>query len=332
MSAPTDSSVSSQPGPVLPELRTLGTTDIRVTAIAMGCWPIAGITTQGVTWPRSLATLQAAFDAGINFFDTAYCYGYEGESERLIAEALGHVRDKIVIASKGGIHWSADRVQVKDGRPETIIRQCEESLQRLGTDVIDLYYLHSPDPQVPVEISAEAFLRLFEQGKIRSAGLSNATLEQLSAFHRVCPLSAYQPRYNMVQREIEQSQLPWCRENEVSCIVYWPLMKGLLAGHYPREHVFPPADSRHKYAVFQGQEWQRNQDLLDELKAIATRCDLSVARLVLQWTIQRQGITSALCGAHRPEQIQENAFAMVGKLSHEALLEIESAIARRDLS
>lgn len=310
-------------------LRTLGGTSLTVTPIAMGCWPIAGITTPGVTRERSLETLKAAFDSGINFFDTAYCYGYEGESERMIGEALRGVRDQIVIASKGGVHWTKDKVQARDGRPATIIRECEESLRRLQTDVIDLHYLHGPDPILPVEVSAEAFAQLIEQGKIRSAGISNCSVEQLGAFHRVCPLSAYQPRYNMVQREIETAQLPWCVEHNVACIVYWPLMKGLLAGHYLRDHVFPPHDSRLKYPVFQGEQWQRNQDLLDELRIVAAGLNLTVADLVLKWTIQQPGITVALCGAHRPEQIRENARAMRGSLPEDATAAIAQAIQRR---
>ncbi len=131
----------------------------------MGCWPIAGVTSIDVTEEASLATLQAALDSGINFFDTAYVYGYVGESERLISRALGHRRGEIVIASKGGIAWGPDRKQVRDARPDTILRQCEESLKRLGTDVIDLYYLHAPDGVTPLAESATAFRKLLEQGR-----------------------------------------------------------------------------------------------------------------------------------------------------------------------
>ena len=134
----------------------------------MGCWPITGITSVGTTKDQGLATLQAAVENGINFFDTAYCYGYQGESEHMIAEAIGNRRDEIVIASKGGIHWNADFIQEKDARPATLLRQCEESLSRLGTDRIDLYYLHAPDPNVPLTESAEAFVQLKQAGKILS--------------------------------------------------------------------------------------------------------------------------------------------------------------------
>ena len=153
-------------------LREIGRSGIYVTPLAMGCWPIAGITSVNVTEEQSLATLEAAADAGLNFFDTAYCYGYDGESEKMIRRALGHRRDELVIATKGGIHYD-DFVQAKDARAATLIRECEESLQRLGTDRIDLYYLHAPDPKTPLIESAAGIKTLVDQGKVRSVGVSN---------------------------------------------------------------------------------------------------------------------------------------------------------------
>lgn len=311
------------------ELRPLGQTDIRVTPIGMGCWPIAGITSIDVSEAASLATLEAALEAGINFFDTAYCYGFEGESERMIGRALGHRRDEIVIATKGGIHWGKDGKQARDGTPATIRRECDESLSRLGTDRVDLLYLHAPDPSVPVADTAGALKELLDAGKTRSVGLSNATVEQLAEFAAVCPLTAFQPHYNMLQREIETSQLPWCVAHGVSVVVYWPLMKGLLAGKLGRDHVFDAKDGRRKYPMFQGEEWQKNQDFLDRLRPIAAESKKSVAELVLNWTIHRPGITVALCGAKRPEQIHDNAGGMGWKLSDDQLKRIDKALATR---
>ena len=310
------------------QLRTIGKTDIQITPIAMGCWPISGVTSVDVTEEASLATLQAALDAGINFFDTAYCYGYDGESEKLIAKALGEKRDEIVIASKGGIHWE-DRKQVRDASPARIIQECDESLQRLNTDRIDLHYLHGPDLEIPVGESAAAFNELREAGKIRSVGVSNFTLEQLQEFHAVCPISAYQPRYNMLQRDIEQDRLPWCRDNEVSVMAYWPLMKGLLAGKLARDHQFDPQDGRQKYPMFHGAEWEKNQDFLDELRTLSTEWEHSIAEIVIRWTIQQSGITCALCGAKRPEQILENAEVMKFELSESQLETLDRLIAER---
>ena len=310
------------------ERRCIGNTGIEVTPIAMGCWPIAGITSIDVSESQSLATLQAALDAGINFFDTAYAYGYGGESEQMIARALGHRRDEIVIATKGGIHWE-DGKQAKDGSPATLRRQCDESLRRLRTDRVELYYLHAPDPNTPVAESAGAIRELIEAGKVRAAGLSNATIEQLEEFHRVCPLAAFQPHYNMLQREIEEAQLPWCHEHDVAVMVYWPLMKGLLAGKLPRDHIFDARDGRRKYPMYHGDEWQKNQDFLDELRPIAAETGRTVAQVVLNWTIYRPGIAVALCGAKRPEQIRDNAGGMGWRLTDEQTVRINRAIERR---
>ncbi len=309
-------------------LRPLGQTNLRISPLGMGCWPITGITSVNVNESDSLATLKSAFDSGINFFDTAYCYGFDGESEQMIAHVLGSDRDKIVLATKGGIHWEAGK-QARCGRPETLRRECDESLQRLKTDRIELYYLHAPDPNVPIAESAGAIGELIQQGKVLSAGLSNASVEQLAAFHEACPLVVYQPHFNMLQREIEDSQLPWCVEHGVSVIVYWPLMKGLLAGHLPRDYVFDPKDGRRKYPIFSGDEWQKNQDFLDRLRELAIELDKPVSQIVLNWTIQRAGITAALCGAKRPHQIQQNAEAMSWSLTADQIARINATIAVR---
>lgn len=311
------------------ERRPLGSTDITISPIALGCWPIAGITSIDVTEANSLATIERSIDLGINFLDTAYCYGRDGESERMIRRALGSRRDEMVIATKGGIHWGPDGKQAKDGRPETLKRQCEESLRRLGTDRVELLYLHAPDPNVPVAESAGALKELMAAGKTRSVGLSNATLAQLEEFAAVCPLAAFQPHYNMLQREIEADTLPWCQARGVSVMVYWPLMKGLLAGKLPRDHVFAPNDGRAKYPMFQGEEWRKTQDFLDELRAIAVEAGRTVSQLVINWTIHRPGITAALCGAKRPDQIEENAGALGWRLSEAQLARIDAAIERR---
>lgn len=309
--------------------RQIGNTDIFVSPVAMGCWPIAGMTSLDVTEEQSLATLQAAVDAGINFFDTAYAYGMDGESEKLIARALGHRRDEIVIATKCGICWAKPKQQVIDGKPATLRQQCEESLRRLQTDCVELLYLHAPDPNTPLRESAGELRRMMEEGKCLCVGVSNFSVEQLEEFVSECPLAAFQPHYNMLQREIETSQLPWCVQRGVSVMVYWPLLKGLLAGKLSRDHVFDPNDGRKKYPMFQGQEWQKNQDFLDELRPIAAEAGKTLAQLVVNWTIHQPGITAALCGAKRPDQIEENAQAMGWTLTASQMERISAALQKR---
>jgi len=311
------------------ELRPLGNTEIKVSAVALGCWPIAGMTSLGVNDDDSLATIRACFKLGINHLDTAYCYGRKGESERLIAQAVAGRRDEMVIATKGGLHWDRDGKLTHDASPATLRRQCEESLRRLGTDRVELLYVHAPDENVAVAESAGAMKALLDEGKTRSVGVSNFTLAQLHEFAAECPLAAYQPPYNMLQRGIEADTLPWCRRHGVAVLVYWPLLKGLLAGKISRDHVFAQSDSRRKYPMFRGEEWEKNHDLIDKLREIAAEAGYTVAQLVVNWTIHQPGITAALCGAKRPDQIRETAAAAGRTLSEDHLARINQALAER---
>jgi aryl-alcohol dehydrogenase-like predicted oxidoreductase len=309
--------------------RRLGRTDLSVSSVALGCWPIAGVSTLDVNDADSIATVRASLDAGVNFLDTAYCYGPNGESETLIRRALAGRRDEAVIATKGGIHYNAAGKQEQDGRPETITRECDESLTRLGTDRVDLYYLHAPDPKAPLADSAGAVQRLVETGKTLSAGASNCSLEQLKEFHAVCPLAAVQLPYNMLQRDIERDTIPWCRDNEIAVTVYWPLMKGLLAGRLSDKAPLDERDSRRNYPMYQGEEWEKNQAFVDRLREVAEAAGKSVAQVVINWTIHQPGVTSALCGAKRPWQIEETAGAMGWSLTPEQSAAIEAAIEAR---
>ena len=322
------SDMTSEKNPQL-ELRNVGDTSLQVTPVAMGCWPIAGITSIDVNESDSLATLVAARASGINFFDTAYNYGRDGESERLIRKVFGDGLAQLVIATKAGLTWSASGDRQHDASPASIRAQFEASCERLQRDVIDLYYLHAPDPNVPIERSAEVYAELLERGSVRAVGVSNVNVDQLRAFQRVCPVSAVQPHYNMLQREIEAALIPYCQSENISVIVYWPLMKGLLAGKLQRDHIFAPHDGRAKYPMFQGEEWERNQDFVDELRRIAEAIGKSVTQVVINWTIHRTGITAALCGAKRSYQIEESAGAMGWRLSPEQLESIDRAIRKR---
>ena len=327
-------------------LRPLADTGLHVSPVALGCWPIAGVTTLGATPEHSRATVAAALDAGINHLDTAHAYGYRGESERIVGEVVRPMiaaegRDRVVVASKCGLVWgerrgtggSGKRPQFKDGRPETIRAQCDESLTRLGLDVIDLYYLHAPDPKVPVAESAGAIAELIAAGKVRAAGVSNFTSEaQYRDFASACPFAADQQPYNMLQTDIETDRVPWARRHGrpgVAIATYWPLMKGLLAGKLSRAHVFADGDSRAGYPVFQEPEWSKTQDLLDRLREIAADLRATVAQLVVAWTLARPAVTTVLCGAKRPTQIIETAAAMRLDLPPEATAAIDSALRDR---
>ncbi len=303
-------------------------TDRKISEIAFGAWPIAGLTSPGIKDDESLAAVRACFDVGVNHLDTAYMYGSDGQSEKLIAKALGERRGEMVIATKGGLHWGPNRQQIYDARPETLRRECEESLRRLKTDRVELYYLHAPDPKTPVAESAGEIKRLMDEGKTLAAGASNLNVAELEEFARECPLSAYQPPYNMLQRQIEADALPWCREHGVAVLVYWPLLKGLLAGKMRREQTFD-GDSRRKYPQYQGAEWEKNLALVEKLKVIAEEAGHTVAELVLRWTLQQPGITSTLCGARRADQVRENAGGSGWELTPEQLARIDTLLAER---
>ena len=314
------------------EKRALGNSGIEVTPVALGCWPISGMTSVDVNPEDSRRTLLAAFDQGINFFDTAFCYGRDGESERLIGDVLRANRDGCVIATKAGIHWKDDGSRAMDASPARIRSECETSLRRLGMDHVDLLYLHAPDGVTPIEETAAEFAQLKAAGLTRSVGVSNLSLADTQQFHEVCPLAAVQPAYNMLLRGIESELVPWCCQHGVAVVPYWPLMKGLLAGKLARDHVFQPGDGRPKYAMFRGEEWQKNQDLLDELRTIASSAGKTVAQLVVNWTINQPGITAALCGAKRAYQIEETAGATGWTLTADQQLQLAAALQKRGKS
>ena len=289
------------------------------------------MTRTGITRAAARDTVTAAIDAGITHLDTAYCYGESGESDVAIASALadGGRRHSVVLAGKCGIHWEKGRRQVVDGRPQRLRSEVEESLLRLRTDRFDLLYLHAPDPVVPIEESAAELSRLRDDGKTVAVGVSNVNVDQLERFTAVCPLAAVQMHYNVLQREIEADVLPWCRGHGVAVVAYWPLMKGLLADRMARDRVFPATDSRHKYPMFQGAEFQRTLDFVEALRPTATRLGYRVPQLVLAWTAEQAGITSVLVGATTPDQVRENARSLGCDLDDDARQAIADAVAAR---
>lgn len=310
------------------ERRPLGKSGLKVSTVALGCWPIAGVSSLDTNDADSLATIRACFDLGINHLDTAHVYGPHGESENLIRQATDGRRDELVIATKCGIHNEGGSM-VNDGRPEQLRAEVETSLVRLGVDRVELLYLHAPDPKVPIEDSAGELRRLLDEGKTLAIGVSNFHHEQLAAFHAICPISAVQMPYNLLQRDIERRTIPWCREHDAAVMIYWPLMKGLLAGRLPRDQALDDRDTRRNYPMYQGEEWQKNQDFVDELRRVAAISGHTVAQVAVNWAIHQTGVTSALCGAKRPEQIAETAGAMGWQLNEEQLRIIDAALAKR---
>jgi aryl-alcohol dehydrogenase-like predicted oxidoreductase len=301
--------------------------------IALGLWPIAGITTVGVTEAEAEATIAKAIECGITTFDTAFSYGYEGESDKLLGRFVTDQRERFHIIGKVGQRWTEQRVRVVDASPSTLFRDAEESLARIGISDFDLLMLHGPDPSVPLEQSAEAMCELQRRGVCREIGVCNVTPEEFESFARVTRsqgsgCSAVQCPLNLLQRESLQDLIPRCQQADCDVDVYWTLMKGLLAGRIGRDHVFAAGDSRPGYAIFQGEARRRAHDILDALLPLAQSERLTLAQFSIGWALAQPGVRHALVGARRPSQIAE--IAMAKKLSHETLAAVEQIIEEID--
>lgn len=310
------------------ELRPLGTSGLQVSSIALGTWPMSALGWSGITERDSIATIHRAVALGVNLVDTAYMYGKHGEVEQLVGKAIQGRRDRVLIATKGGIEWRNGE-RVIDGSYQRLLEQADESLRRMGLDVIDLYQVHTPDPNVPVEETARALLHLQQQGKIRAIGVSNYTVEQMTAFLRVAPIHAAQVLYNMLRREIEADLLPFCRERAIAVLAYRPLERGLLTDEIKPASSFPADDSRGAKPEWQGEHFQRTLAMVERLKPIAAECKKTLAQLVLNWTIHQPGLTAAICGAKRPEQVVENVGGANWRLTDAQLARIRAIVESR---
>ena len=214
--------------------RRLGNSDLMVSPVGFGCWPLAGVSSLEVTEQDSLATVHAALDSGINFIDTAFSYGYDGEADKILRAVLADRPGEACIASKVGQYFDADRQRKIDGRPETLLKHAELLLARLGVEQVDVMYLHVPDPNLPIETSAEGIAEIVQRGWARFAGVSNVDGAQLKRFHSVCPVIVVQPPFNMLQQQAVVELRAVCLEHGIAIACYWVLMKGLLAGKLRR--------------------------------------------------------------------------------------------------
>jgi aryl-alcohol dehydrogenase-like predicted oxidoreductase len=316
-----------QSSPIRNRFVRLGSSDLEVYRIGLGAWPMAGITSLGVTDEASAATIHRALDLGINHIDTAYAYGLGGRSDRVIAGALAGRPERVVLASKVGARLDDHGVWMNEASPEAIVQQAREIRERLCVDALDLMYLHAPDPKVPLAESADALKSLVDRGWVRWAGVSNVDLPQLELFHGRCPVVAVQTYFNMFQQDSVQALRDFCERHTISLVVYWVLMKGLLAGAMTRNHTLAPEDRRRKYPIYQGEQWQAAQDLLDQLRILARDKQCTVSQLVIAWTLLQPSIDVALIGAKRPDQIEETAIALEIPLTSADLGAIDSWIA-----
>ncbi|HEY0009955.1 MAG TPA: aldo/keto reductase [Tepidisphaeraceae bacterium] len=319
--------------------RQLGSSSVHVSPVIFGAWAIGGWMWGGSDEADAIRAIHASLDAGVNTIDTAAIYGM-GHSEEIVGRAIAGKRDQYVIATKCGMRWNSDEgtdpwpqkdnagkdvVVRKNAKKDSILYECEQSLKRLNIDVIDLYQIHWPDTSTPVEESLEAMSQLHKQGKIRAIGVSNYDVEWLTRASKVAPLASLQPPYSLIQRNIEATILPWCRQNNVGVIVYSPLERGLLTGKVTPDRKFEEGDHRSRHKFFTPENRQRVLDALKPLQPIADQHKATLAQLTIAWTIAQPGITAALVGARDADQAKQNAAAMTLKLSADELAAIRKA-------
>lgn len=277
--------------------------------IALGLWPIAGITTVGVSTKDAEHTVIAAIDSGITTFDTAFSYGYEGESDRILGSQIKHHREQYTIIGKVGQRWNSHRDRVIDGSRQSLIADAETSLRRMNVDYFDLLMLHSPDPNVALEDSAETIAFLQQRGLCHRTGICNVDTQQLIKFQNILKCDAIQCPLNLIQRESMYHLVPHCQNTEVNIYAFWTLMKGLLAGKINRDHQFAEGDSRPGYPIFQGSARERAHQIVDGMRRLGEEANLTTAQLAIGWVLSQPGISMALVGGHTPSQIRETALA-----------------------
>jgi aryl-alcohol dehydrogenase-like predicted oxidoreductase len=302
----------------------LGERGPRVSRIAFGNWS-AGGDWGSVDRRAAVSATREALDLGITLFDTARAYGF-GAAEEVLGEALRpeirSARESLVLATKGGLRKDGG-LTVRDSSPAALRSDLEASLRALGTDYIDIYQIHWPDPATPIATTAETLDEFVRQGLVRHVGVSNYDPREMTEFQRVRPIDTLQPPYHLFRREIEQSILPFAREHGIGVLVYGPLAHGLLSGRMTETTTFAPDDWRSNSDLFVGETFRRNLAVVRELTQFAARRDATVAQLAIAWTLANAAVDVAIVGARSPEQIRQTAPAADLRLSPEDIAQIE---------
>ncbi|MHB9134487.1 MAG: aldo/keto reductase [Armatimonadota bacterium] len=317
--------------------RELGRSGISVSTIGLGTWAIGGTWWGGTDEELAIAALQRGLDAGINLIDTAPVYGF-GVAEQIVGKAIkGRKRDDIVVATKVGLNWSSTEGKHYfdlEGntvnfnlRPAAIRYEVEQSLQRLGVDYIDLYQTHWQDPTTPIAETMGALLELKAEGKIRAIGVSNATIAQIEEYLAVGQVDSNQPKYNMLDREIEAEVLPFCRMHDIAILSYSSLALGLLTGKMTPDRQFGEGDLRARNPRFTAESLAKINGTLERFAPWREKYGLDQTQLTIAWTISRPGLTCALVGVRNPRQAAEVAPGGGVQLAPEDLAAMDEIIA-----
>ncbi len=318
------------------EYITLGQSDVKISKLAFGAWAIGGWLWGGADQKDAVKAIETAIDNGMTTIDTAAVYGF-GLSEELTGKAIKGKRSKVQILTKFGLTWSEKKGAFyfssgdnngKDidiyrySSKEKVINECDLSLRRLGTDYIDLYQMHWPDPTTPVSETMEALELLIKKGKIRAGAVCNYSVELMKEAGKTFKLASNQVPYSMVNRAIENDIVPYCIDKNIGILAYSPLQRGLLTGKIKKEHIFRDGDSRPTTTYFKEPNFSRILKLNEQLMEITYEREITLSQLVLNWTINQPGISCALAGARNATQVLDNVKAVDFNLTEEEIRRI----------
>jgi aryl-alcohol dehydrogenase-like predicted oxidoreductase len=309
------------------ETSRIPSANLQFSRIGLGTWAMGGWMWGGTDEQESIRTIHSAIDRGITLIDTAPVYGF-GKSEEIVGKALasGGLRQRVSIATKVGLDWTNGE-PFRNATRKRIFAEIEASLKRLGTDVIDIYQVHWPDPMTPLSETAEAMGSLFKQGKIRAIGVSNFSPEQMNEFGLVAPIHAAQPPYNLFEREIEHDVLPYCARKGIAVLAYGAICRGLLSGRMNPDTKFEGDDLRRtdpKFLQPRFGQYLEAVRLLDRFSR--ENYGKRVIHLALRWVLDQPGVTSALWGARHPGQLDPVGEVMGWRLDAKALLEVDRIV------
>lgn len=315
------------------ETRQLGNSDLHITPIGIGAWAIGGGGWNGSMGAQndsdSIPAIHAALDQGLNWIDTAALYGL-GHSEEIVARALKGRTPRPYVFTKCERIWDADGNISASLKAESIRRECEASLRRLQTDVIDLYQIHWPEPDEDIEEGWTELARLQKEGKVRYSGVSNFSVEQMKRAQAIAPITSLQPPYSIVTREIEKKILPFALQSNMGVIVYSPMSAGLLTGAMTRERVvnFATEDWRRNLPNFQEPLLSRNLKLVEHLREIGKRHGRAPGEVAIAWTLNNPAVTGAIVGFRSARQVSGIIGATEFRLLPSEMAEIEHALKR----
>ena len=315
------------------ETRAFGKTGLEITPIGFGSWAIGGSGWRGAWGPQddeeAMNAIRRAVDLGINWVDTAAVYGL-GHSEELVARALKGLSEseRPYVFTKCSRVWDESGNVYDSLKRDSVKRECENSLRRLQTDVIDLYQIHWPRPDEDIEEGWSAMAELKEEGKVRHIGVSNFDVSQMKRAQQIAPVETLQPPYSMLRREVEAEILPYCQENDIGVIVYSPMRSGLLTGKMTPERVqnLPSDDWRRNDPDFQEPRLSQHLKLVALLEEIGAEHGRSPGEVAIAWTLRHPAVTAAIVGGRRPDQVDGTIGAAEFRLSEKEIEEIEVAI------